>query len=165
MFVRPRGTRFRARLSCAAALGLSRGNRLRMPLVGNVQRSVLLDMAGLQCDFCDVEAWILRDLNRIKLGGVESPRDSLQRTRQSSLGRLFRRQPQASSRAALHPHKVPARLADHCIENRRRDLFHKRPVVAEVLPERIQTIRKDAPLAQENRMRLHACALLDTVGA
>lgn len=91
-----------------------------MPLVGNVQRSVLLDMAELQCDFCDVEAWILRDLNRIKLGGVESPRASLQRTRQSSLGHLFRRQPQASSRAgALHPHKVPARLADHRIENRR----------------------------------------------
>jgi hypothetical protein len=37
-------------------------------------------------------------------------------------------------------------------------------VFAAGLPERIQTVRKDALPAQENGMRLHACALFDAVG-
>jgi hypothetical protein len=132
-----------------------------MPPFGNVQRRVLLDLAGLQCDLRDVEAGILRDLNRLQLGGVESPRDSLKRARQSSIGRVFLRQPKPPSRTgALHPHEMPSCLANHPIENRCRHLLHERPVIANGLPERLQTIRKHAPIAQENGMQLHVCALL-----
>ncbi len=137
-----------------------------MPVFRNFQPRVLLDRAGLQCEVGGVEAENLFGPNGNQLGGVESPRHSPQGTRQRSPGRILFRQPKASSRAgAGHPLEVPAHLANHRIENRRCDLFHKSPVFSNRLPERIQAIRQDALLAQENGMRLHACALLDTVGA
>jgi hypothetical protein len=157
--------RLRARLCCTVARGLSRVNRLRMP-IGNVERSVLPDVPWLQCDVDNVEARILRNLNGIKLGRVKSLRDSLQRTSQSSISCLFPRGPDASSRAgALHPHEVPACLTDHGIEYRRRDRFYQRPVVGYGLLEGIEAIREDAPLAEKNGMELHARALFDAAGA
>jgi hypothetical protein len=59
---------------------------------------------------------------------------------------------------------VPARLADHGIENRRRDIPYKVPVVADRLHVRIETIRQVAPATQEDRLEPHACALLDLAG-
>ncbi|MGB6690846.1 MAG: hypothetical protein WBE76_23680 [Terracidiphilus sp.] len=132
---------------------LSRVNCLRMHLAGNVERSLLLDLARLQCDVCNVETWIFRDLNEFKLRAVESSSDSPKRTRQSSLGRLFLRSPQALSGAGtLYAHEVPARLADHGVENRRKDRLHKRPIVPDSRLQRIQAIRQDAPLAEKNGM-------------
>ena len=65
----------------------------------------------------------------------------------------------------MHPQEMPARLTYHGVENRRRDFFQKVPVFAAGLTERIQTVRKDTPLAQENGMRFQACALFDIAGA
>ncbi len=137
-----------------------------MPVFRNFQPRVLLDRAGLQCEVGGVEAENLFGPNGNQLGGVESPRHSPQGTRQRSPGRILFRQPKASSRAgAGHPLEVPAHLANHRVENRRRDLFHKRPVFANRLREGIQTIRQDAVRAQENGVRLQACALLGTMAA
>jgi hypothetical protein len=55
-------------------------------------------------------------------------------------------------------------LANHSVENRRSDLFHHGPAIADRLPERIQAIGKDAIVAQEDGVWLHACALFDTLG-
>ena len=65
----------------------------------------------------------------------------------------------------MHPQEMPAHLTNHGVENRRRNLFQKVPVFAAGLTERIQTVGKDAPLAQENGMWLQACALFDIAGA
>jgi len=120
-------------------------------LAGNVQRGELLDMPGLQSDVRDMESRILCDLNGIKLGGVESPRNSPKRTFQSSMGRVFLGEPKTSSRAGtMHQHDVPSLLVNLLIENRRRHLFLKRPVVAEGFPEWPQTIWQDASPAQED---------------
>jgi hypothetical protein len=81
------------------------------------------------------------------------------------LRRTFLRQPQAFSGAGtVHPQEVPALLANHCVENRRRDLFYARPVFASRLREGIQRFRKNALFAQENGMRFHARALFATLG-
>jgi hypothetical protein len=91
-----------------------------MPLVGSVPGSVLLDLAQLHSEFCDVEAWKFLDLNGIKLRGVASPLDIPKGTRQSSISGFIPGQSKADLRArALHADKVPARIADHSIENRR----------------------------------------------
>ncbi len=60
---------------------------------------------------------------------------------------------------------MPTRLANHRVENWLEDFFHSHPVIADGGPQRIQTIRQDAILAQENGMKLHACALLEVTGA
>lgn len=154
------------RFSCTATIGLSRWNWLWMAFVDNVQRSVLLNLAGLYCDFRDLKSWILCNLNGLKLRGVESPRKSLERTEQCSMRRLFLREPKAPARTgAHHPHEVPAGLADHRIENRRSDLFYQRPIDAKGIPERIQIIRQEAASAQKHGTQPHACALLDTAVA
>jgi hypothetical protein len=137
-----------------------------MPHIGNVERSVFLNPARLQCDRCDMEPWVSSDANGIELRGVTSLRDSCKCARQTIPGRRFLGLSKASSRAGtLNPHEVPARMADHGIENRRRNLLYKRPFVAYRFPERIQPIGQDAPLAQENGVAFHACALLDASGA
>lgn len=130
-----------------------------------IQRGILLNLTGLQCDPCNVEACNLRGLNVYKLSGVETPRDPLQRARQSICSGGFLRMPQASSRAgAVAPGEVPAPLTNHRIEVRRCDLIGKRPVFAAGLPQWIHAIRKDTLVAQEDGMQLHTWALLDTVG-
>jgi hypothetical protein len=58
---------------------------------------------------------------------------------------------------------MPSLLANHRVENRRGNLFHESPAIADRLPERIQAIGQDAIAAQENRMWPHACALFDTL--
>lgn len=122
-----------------------------MPVRGDFQRSELLDLTGLQCGASDVEAGILHSLNGNKFSGVVLPRHSLQASRQRSSYRTFLGQPKASSAiGAKHAQEVPAHLANHRIQDRRRDLFHKLPVVSDGLREGIQTIREDAVLAQED---------------
>jgi hypothetical protein len=82
-------------------------------LIERIQRSVLLDLARLQCNIRDVEALILRIQKGIEFRSVESPRDPRMRTRQSSTGSILPRKPNPSSRTrATHPHEVPSRLAD-----------------------------------------------------
>lgn len=147
-------------------LRLSCVNRLGMPFESKLQRSVLLDLAWMQGNIHDEKTLIFQDLNGIKLGGVELARDRVQRTRDSAMRRVFRRRPKASSGARTrHPYGVPASVANHRIENRRRDLFYQHPAAAEGHPDRIQTIGQNAPLTQENRMPLHDCALLGISGA
>ena len=105
---------------------------------GNVQRGVSLNLEGLYGDIRDVESRVLCDLNRIKLRGVESLRYSFERMGQGSAGRRFFRQPKASSGTGLlQPHEMPASLADHGVENERRDLFNNRPIFADGLPARV----------------------------
>lgn len=146
-------------------VALSKRHCEAMPFICNFQPCVLLDLAWLQCDVGGVQAGKSSGLNVNQLGGVESSPHSLQCARQSSPGGGFPRHPKALSAAgAVHPQKVPAHLANHGVENRRRDLFHEVPVIAAGLPERIQTVRKDALPAQENGMRLQACALFDGMG-
>lgn len=136
-----------------------------MHFAGYVKRSVLLDLAWFQCDDCDAEAGILRDVKEIEFRGVASPADSRERTPQRPIGRLFLRDSKAPSRTrALDPDKVPACLANHGFEYQRGDLFHQRPFVANGFLERIQTIRQDAPLAQVDGMQFHACAPFDAWG-
>jgi hypothetical protein len=135
-----------------------------MPFVDLVQRSVFLDLAGLQSDLCDVETWIFCDAHGIKLRGIESARYASQCARQGSIGRRFRRNPETPSDAGSQdPHEVPTRLTNHRVENRSKDFFHARPVIADGFPEGIQTGRQDALFAQENGMQLHACALFESV--
>jgi len=137
-----------------------------MPHIGNVERSVFLDPARLQRDSCDMEPQVFSNENGIELRCVTSLRDSRECARQTFPGRRFLGRSKTSSRAGtLNPHEVPARMADHGIENRRRNLLYKRPFVAYRFPERIQPIGQDAPLAQENGVAFHACALLDASGA
>jgi len=80
---RMRGTWLNAELWCFVSLGLSCGEGLRMRCGRKIQRGILLNFTGLQRDLCDVEACHLPGLNVYKLSGVETPRDPLQRARQS----------------------------------------------------------------------------------
>ena len=122
----------------------------------------MLNLAGFDCDLRDVEARILSGLNGDKLRGVESPGDSVQRTLQGSLASVFRRPPETSSGAgAEHPYEVPVPLANQGIEVLRRSVVDKSPVFTAGLQQRMQTIRKDAALAKEHRMQVHALALFD----
>lgn len=156
---------FSASTSYFGPLSLSNGHRQLMPVSGNFQPGVLLDLARLQGDAGDVKARIFLGLNVHQLGGIESPPHSVQGTDQRSLGRPFLRQPQASSLAgAVHPQEVPALLANHGVENRCRDLFYARPVFADRLRQGIERFRKNALFAQENGMRFHARALFATLG-
>jgi hypothetical protein len=133
------------------ALGLSRRSHPCVPFIDIVQRSVLLDLTGLQCDLCDVETWILSDSNGIKLGGVESSCYASKCAGQCSVSRCFPRDPDTSSgTGAQNPHEVPTRLADHGIENRRRNFIHAGPMIANGRPQRIQTLWQNAPFAQKN---------------
>ena len=82
------------------------------------------------------------------------------------MGRFRRCQSKASSGTRTrHPHGVPARLANHRIENRRRDLFHKLPIVAEGFRDRVQTARQDTPFTQEDTLPLQGCARFITFGS
>jgi hypothetical protein len=140
-------------------------NRLRTNLGGNVERSSLLDLARLQCDFCKVESGTLRHLNEFKLCAVASSSQSPKRTLQGSLDGEFLRSPKAHSQAGtLYPHEVPARLADHRVEYRRKDRFDEEPGLSDGFLERIQAIRQDAPFAEKNRMQLHFVAPLEGAG-
>jgi hypothetical protein len=139
-----------------------------MPIAGNTkfEQRMLLDTVPLHRDIGDTEAGIIRDVNRIELCRIAVLVNCAERTNQSPINRLFPRSSKAPSRAGTrHPYKMPARLADHSIKNRGRDLIHKHPVLAKGFPDGIQTIRQGASLTQEDGMELHACALLDIVGA
>jgi len=143
---------------------LAHGKHRWTTFVDVIQRSVFLNLAGLQCDVCDAESWVLCDANGIELRGIESTCYASQRANQCSMGRRILSYPKTSTRRGTQdPHEVPTRLANHGIEDRRRDLFHAHPTVADGLPERIQTLRQDALVAQEDGMRLQACALLESI--
>jgi hypothetical protein len=53
-----------------------------------IERTILLDMAGLQDNCCDVKSQVLRYLNRVELGSAESRRNSLERTDQGVMDRF-----------------------------------------------------------------------------
>jgi len=146
--------------------GLLRWICLRMPLVGDIKHGVLLDPVTLHRDLGHTEAGIFRDVNGIEFRRIALLVHCAERTNQSSINRFFPCSSKAPSRAGTRqPDKMPARLADHRIEHRGRDFVHKHPVSAKRLPKWIQMTRQDASFTQENGMELHACALLDTVGA
>ena len=133
-----------------------------MPLVSKFRRCVLLNLARMQCDAGDAKARILRDLDGIEFGGVELTRNRVQSTCHSAVDRVFRYQPEAPLGARTwHVHGMPAGLANHRIENMRRDLFHKHPFFAEGLSERVQARGQRASSTQENRVPLHGRALFD----
>ena len=136
-----------------------------MPVLCNFQPCELLDLAGLHRNVGDVEAQNLFQLNVNQLRGVESRRHSIQGALQGALGCIFLIEPVAISPAGLvHPLEVPSLLANHRIENRRDDLFHESPAIADRLPEGIQAIGQNAIVAQEDGVWLHAGALFDTFG-
>jgi hypothetical protein len=139
---------------------------LQIPVGGAVQRSILLDPVALHGDIGDAEPGIFGDANRIEFRRIALLVNCAERTNQGSIDRLFPCSSEAPSRAGTsHPDKMPARVSDHRIEDRGRDLVHQHPVSAKRFPQGIQTTRQDTSLAQENGMELHACPLLDTVGA
>ena len=139
---------------------------LQISLGGVVQRSVLLDPVALHGDIGDAEAGIFRDANGVEFRRIALLVNCAERTNQGSIDGFFPCPSKAPSRAGTsHPDKMPAGVADHGIEDRGGDLVHQHPVLAKGLPKGIQTIRQDASLTQENGMELHACALLDVVGA
>lgn len=144
---------------------LSRANGLQLSSVSKLRRRVLLNLARMQCDVRDAKAGILRYLNDIKLRGVEFMWNRTQSARQSAMGRVFRCQAKPSSGArSRHPYGVPAGLANHRVEDLRRDQLHKRPVFAEGFPDRIHAVRQYAPVAQKNGMPLHGRAFLEVSG-
>lgn len=149
------------------AVGLSCENCSRMNIVDDIQRCVLLNLPGFHGDVRDVEAWKTRDPKRTKLRCVETSGDSSQRACQRSVRRLlFCRSISASRTGSLHPHKVPTCSADHHIEIRCFNPLDLVPTATKGLFERVNTIRKDTPGPQKDRMQHHAFALLEvTSGA
>ncbi len=55
---------------------------------------------------------------------------------------------------------MPTGAANHRIEHHGWNFFNKRPVVADPHAERIQAVRQDAFVAQQNRMQLQDFAFL-----
>lgn len=126
------------------------------------QGSLFLDLARLHGDSRDVEAEPLSYLNRIKLSGIEPPRDSIERIGQCAVSRVLPAHAEASSRAGtLEPHKVPSSLANHGVEDQGGKILDHRPVVSDWRLERVQPVRQNASSAQKNGMPFHACVLLD----
>jgi hypothetical protein len=60
---------------------------------------------------------------------------------------------------------MPSRLTNDGIEDRCGDILNHRPVIANKLLKRLEMIRQNAILTQENGMRPHACALFDVASA
>lgn len=137
-----------------------------MPFCGNFQRSELLDLARLQSDRSDVKARVSRDFDGDKLGGIVLLRQMPEGARQCSLGCVcFSYSKAFSAIGAKHAQEVPAHAANHGIKNRCGDLCHKRPVFGNSIPDRIQTLRQNAPLAQKDGTRVQACARFGNDGA
>lgn len=137
-----------------------------MPIRGNLQRSELLDMARLQHDGGDIKARISPGLNGNELSRVVLPGYSFESACQCSLRRIGFLYPKAlSAKGTKHTEEVPAHTANHGVKNRRRDLCDKRPVFANRILDRIQTIRQNASLAQKNGVRFQARAVLESVTA
>jgi hypothetical protein len=136
-----------------------------MLLVGNAKRGVLLNLAGLNRDPCDVKTRIFCDLNGVEFRGVALTADLPKRASHSSMGCIVSRYAHSSSGArAMHKDKVPSGTPDHSIEDRRRDLFNMSPTIKKRLAKRIQIIRQDAITAQEYGMQFHSRTLLDGAG-
>jgi hypothetical protein len=127
---------------------------------------MVLNLAGLQSNRCNVEARIFSQLHRLKLGGVESSRDAMERMSQSSISRCFRGSSKSlAGGGAMYPHEMPARLTNHPIESRRCNFFRVRPVIANGFLRQAQLVRQTASFAQEHRMRRHASGLFFADGA
>jgi len=136
-----------------------------MLLVGNAKQGVLLNLAGLNRNFCNVKTWIFCDLNGVKFRSVALTADFPKRAPQRSMGCIVSRYTKASPGAgAMHTDKVPSGMSDHRIEDRCPDLFDMRPTLAERFSERIQTIGEDATTAQVYRMQFHSRTLLGGAG-
>jgi hypothetical protein len=112
--------RLKAHRSRALKSALSRGNDHPLPIRSNLERSELLDLAGLQCNVRDVKAWKFPSLKGNKLDGIVLPRQMIEGTLQRSLCRICLRDPKAFSGVrAVHRQEVPAHPANHGVENRR----------------------------------------------
>jgi len=99
---------------------------------------VPLNLERLYSDIRDLKSRVLCDLKKIKLCGIELLRYSFERARQGSADRSFFRQPNApSGTGILQPHEMPASLADHGVENERRNLFNNGPICADGLQARV----------------------------
>ena len=122
---------------------------------------MLLNLAWLHRDPCNVKTWIFCDLNGVEFRCVAFPGDFPKGAYHRSMGCIVSRYAKASPGAgAMYEDKVPSCVPDHRIKDRRRDLFNMRPAFAERPPERIQIIRQDATTAQEYAMQLHSRTLL-----
>ena len=126
---------------------------------------MLLNLAGLHPDLCNMKPWIFCNLNGVKFRSVALAGDLPKGASHSSMRCIVSRYAQAPSGAgAMHTDKVPSGMSDHRIKDRRHDLFNMRPTIAERLPKRIQIIRQDATTAQEYGMQVHSRTLLDGAG-
>ncbi len=116
------------RLKCAATFRLSNWHSQLMPISGNFEPRVLLDLARLHRNAGNVEAQNFLALNINQFGRVESPCHSIQSAHQGTLGRAFLIEPVTFSAAGpIHPLEVPSLLANHRIENWCRDFCHESP--------------------------------------
>jgi len=147
------------------AMGSPCLRHLSAALAGMIQRSIVLDLAGLQRDRCDVEAEILSHPCSFKFGRVEMPRNSFERMGQSSIGCASRCSSKALPRIrAKHPHKMPASMTDHRIKGRRLDLSNLCPVVANGFLRHTELIWEATSATQEYRMQHHGRELFFTDG-
>jgi hypothetical protein len=118
---------------------------------------MLLNLAGLHRSPCDVKTRIFCDLNGIEFRSIALPRNFPKGAHHSSMSCIVSCHAKSSSEAgALNTDKVPARMPDHRIKDRRPDLFNMRPVIANRLPKRIQILRQDATSAKEYGMQLQS---------
>ena len=126
-----------------------------------IRQGLFLDLPGLECNGCDVEAKVFRELNRIEFGRVESPSDSLKRTRQRiGCGAVARGAEAPADTGIGNPHEAPSSLADHGVENLRREILNPGPVRANRLLQRIQPVGKDTSLAKKNGVQSQDCSRL-----
>lgn len=110
--------------------------------VGNAKHGVLLNLAGLNRDSCNLKPRIFFDLKGVKFRGVALTADLPKRASHCSMGCIVSRYAQASSGAgAMHTDIVPSGSPDDSVEDRCRDPFNTRPAISKRLSERIQTIR------------------------
>ena len=123
-------------------------DRLWPHFIGNAQRGVLLNLAGLNRNPCNVEPRIFCDLNEVEFRGVALTRDHSKGAPHGSMRCILSRDAQASAGArAIHTDVVPSGTSDHRIEHTSREFFNMRPAIAERLPNRIQITREDATTA------------------
>ena len=118
---------------------------------------MLLNLPGLQRGPGDVKARIFCDLNGIEFRSIVLPRNYPKGAHHSSMSCIVSCHAKSSSgEGALNTDKVPPRMPDHRIKDRRPYLFNMRPVIAKRRPKRIQILRQDATSAKEYGMQLQA---------
>lgn len=124
---------------------------------------MFLNLPRLYDDSRDMEPEKPGHQHRLQLSGIEPPRDSIECVGQRAVGcDLLAAAEALTGTGGRYPHEVPTSLANHGVEDRSLKIVKNHPVSTDRLLGRVQLVWQDASIAEENRMQLHACALLDT---